>query len=78
MIDLLAHGGGGAGEGGLASWQLVLIGLFYLTLASGLGIGMLIGQRNQPPPVDPDYRAPVRPLHDPDGEEAARHGAPRV
>lgn len=69
MIGLLLADGGGAGEGGLASWQFALVGFFYLMLASGLGIGMLIGKRSQPPPVDPAYRASVRNLRDPEGVE---------
>ena len=72
MVSLLAHAG--AGEGGLADWQLVLIAAFYLTLAGGLGIGMFIGKRSQPPPVDPAYRAPVRHLRDPEGVEDPNRG----
>jgi hypothetical protein len=64
MIELLAHAG--HAHGGLASWQLVLIALLYLSLAAGLGVGILIGKRNQQP-VAPGYRASVRDLR-PDKE----------
>lgn len=61
MIELLAHAGHAHGEGGLASWQLALIALLYLSLAAGLGVGMLIGRRIGQP-TDPGYRPPVRDL----------------
>ena len=59
MIELLAHTG--HAHGGLASWQLVLIALLYLSLAAGLGVGMLIGRRIGQP-SEPGHRAPVRDL----------------
>jgi hypothetical protein len=40
MIELLAHIGHGP-------WPVVLIAFLYLCLAGGLGVGMLIGSRNQ-------------------------------
>lgn len=46
MTELLAHAGAAPGEP-LGSWQLVLIAILYLSLGAGLGVGILIGKRNQ-------------------------------
>jgi hypothetical protein len=34
---------------GHAPWSILLIAFLYLSLAAGIGVGMLIGRRNQRP-----------------------------
>lgn len=54
MTAMLAHIGH-------TPWPFVLIAFLYLSLAAGLGVGMLIGRRIGQP-TDPGYRPPVRDL----------------
>lgn len=59
MTELLAHAGHAHGES-LAVWQLAIIAVLYLSLAAGVGVGILIGKRNQRATTsEPGYRSPA-------------------